>query len=59
MYNEFKYIRREEPELAFGIGKFIGIFEFMTQMSILMNIAIGYFTSKRYQELFVGFYKWE
>lgn len=58
MNNEFKYIRREEPELAFGIGKFIGIFEFMTQMSILMNISIGYFTSERFQELFLENYKW-
>ena len=58
MNNEFKYIRREEPELSFGIGKFIGIFEFMTQMSILMNVSIGYFTSKRFKELFLENYKW-
>ena len=40
--NEFHYKKRSMPDLAFGIGPFMGIFEFISFFAILINIMIGY-----------------
>ena len=45
---EFRYKKRGDPELSFGIGQFMGIFEFISHAAILINVSIGAFTSTRY-----------
>ena len=50
---EMKYQRRIEPELAFGIGQFNGIFTFIAHLAIVSNAALAYFRSARYREIFM------
>ena len=52
---EFRYKKRGDPELSFGIGQFLGIFEFISHAAILINVSIGAFTSTRYAAMA----KWE
>ena len=51
--NEFKYNRRPMPEISIGIGQFLYMIEFLSHCSIVINIAICYFTSQTYKTNFV------
>lgn len=60
---EFKYKRRQEPELSFGIEGFMFIFQLLSFLAVIMNIMIAYYTSTIYEEIFIksdtyGF-KWQ
>ena len=54
-----KYQRRIEPELAFGIGQFNGIFTFIAHLAVVSNAALAYFRSARYREIFMEDQHWQ
>ena len=56
---EMKYQRRIEPEVAFGIGQFNGIFTFIAHLAIVSNAALAYFKSARYREIFMENQDWQ
>lgn len=51
---EIKYNRRTLPQICIGIGQFMYMIEFLAHMSIVVNCAIIYFTSKTFRNVFVS-----
>jgi len=41
------------PEISVGIGRFLTMIEFLSQVSVVINCAIAYFTSNTYEKFFV------
>jgi len=50
---EFKYRRRNEPELAFGINEFMEIFYSLSYFAVIVQILIAKFVSTRYIDIFI------
>ena len=47
---EFKFTRRSEPELAFGIEGFMYILDVLSFLAVIVNIMISYRTSTIYEK---------
>ena len=43
---EMQYQRKVEPEISFGIGKFLGIFEIVSHLGLIINMAIALWSSE-------------
>lgn len=52
--NNFKYTRRFKAEVGNGIGSFMECIEILTQLSVISNCALLFFTSKYFHLLFVS-----
>jgi hypothetical protein len=49
-----KYYRRFKAEVSNGIGSWMTCLDQLAQISIYLNLATLYFTSKVYIQIFVG-----
>lgn len=49
---EMQYQRRVEPEISFGIGKFLGIFEIVSHLALIINVAIALWSSETFKMYF-------
>jgi len=49
--HEFHYKQRFFPDLAFGIGAFLGILEFISFLAVIVNVMIAYLASLSYKRL--------
>tara|TARA_B110000285_G_C14992455_1_gene547038 strand:+ start:623 stop:937 length:315 start_codon:yes stop_codon:yes gene_type:complete len=52
--NNFKYTRRFKAEVGNGIGTFMDCIEILTQLSVISNCALLFWTSKYFHLLFVS-----
>lgn len=52
--NNFKYTRRFKAEVGNGIGSFMDCLEILTQLSVISNCALLFWTSKYFKLLFVS-----
>jgi anoctamin-10 len=52
--NNFKYTRRFKAEVGNGIGSFMDCLQILTQLSIISNCALLFWTSKYFHMLFVS-----
>lgn len=56
MFNikEIKYNKRLFPQISLGIGQFMYMMEFLSHLSIVVNVSIIYFTSTTFSDFFIS-----
>jgi hypothetical protein len=58
LLQEFEVKRRTLPAISYGIGSFLWYLDAISHLSIIINCAIAYFTSKAYRRILIGEGKW-
>jgi hypothetical protein len=57
--NNLRYIRRQKPEVADGIGSWMRCLDILSHVNVVTNCMMLTFTQKSYRHIFVDQSRWQ